>query len=235
MRATSSRSCSGFQQGTRALAEGRVAEAGSVLEEVARARPQSVAVAVAVAAAKAAGQELPAAEKSLTRAARLHPHDAVLAKLTQSLQRIPARRPAEAPVVRLSSPRSTPSPLRLSPVVGERRRDDATAVGTAGVKPAARPTADRGNEVVAGRIRGRYQFGDLLTERSGVARYRGVDFGAVGSSTPRRSLSCVRPFPRLGIPRRGRALVGNEPCWTASTTRPSPPGWIVLPRAASST
>src|SRR6185437_604360 len=70
-----------FQDGARALGLGRVVEAEPLFLELAQEQPQSGATATALAAAQVAAQDLPAAEKSLARAARLCPADAELVDL----------------------------------------------------------------------------------------------------------------------------------------------------------
>jgi serine/threonine protein kinase len=74
-----------FQKAARAFSAGRISEAGTQFESVARAQPMSSAAAVALAAVKAAEQDFLAAEKSIARAARLRPDDAKLAELHRSV------------------------------------------------------------------------------------------------------------------------------------------------------
>ena len=95
-----------FRDGMRAMARGRIVEAGARLEEVARARPTSAAAAVAVAAAQTANQDLGGAQKTLVRAVRLRPRDAGLAELQQRVTRASQNTPAARSAPSSSAPQA---------------------------------------------------------------------------------------------------------------------------------
>ena len=97
-----------FREGMRAMARGRVVEAGAKLEEVARSRPTSAAAAVAVAAVQTAKLDLSGAQKTMVRAVRLRPQDAGLAELSQRVTRLSQTTPPPPP---------SPPPVS-SPTVG---------------------------------------------------------------------------------------------------------------------
>ena len=98
-----------FREGQHALGQGRIAEAKAKLSEASQARPTSAAAAVALAAVQAVGHDLPAAEQSLGRAARLRPRDAELGELHRRVTEVsrgatPAENRAARPRRRRSGP-----------------------------------------------------------------------------------------------------------------------------------
>ena len=181
-----------FQQGVHALADGRVAEAGRLLEQVARKRPQSAAVAVAVAAARAAGRDLLEAEKSLKRAIRLCPQDAQLAKLQECVVRAIQSEPFTQQGCGTARP-----PLHQGAIYWSKDGGRAVAPVDTPVLHKVWPVSRSKNDVT-GRIKGRYQLGNRLAERCGLARYRGVDLGAAGSSSPVPVIILYAPVVRDG-------------------------------------
>lgn len=90
-----------FQHGVGALMAGQTQRAGECLAGVARDMPRSATAAIAVAGVEIMGQNLPAVEESLRRAARLKPGDVELTELSRRLTdytRPPQSTAAEMPL-----------------------------------------------------------------------------------------------------------------------------------------